>query len=88
MTCKMLDIFLCQRMKSNCFRCNAKFLWKRIPADVKSANPELARIWAVGQSMWKKDFPGIYKALNENSWSEDISDIMKNVQGANLIYVW
>lgn len=64
-----------------CFRCNAKFLWKRIPPDVKSSNAELERIWAVGQCMWKRDFAGVYKALSGKTWSENVAEIMQHVQG-------
>jgi len=56
------------------------FLWKRIPASVKSANPELGQIWTVGQHLWKSDFPATYKALNAVTWSETVGEIMKNVQ--------
>lgn len=61
--------------------CNAKYLWKRIPATIKTSTPELGNIWAVAQSMWKRDFPGIYKALNAVKWSDTVADIMKHVQG-------
>ncbi|KAJ8916305.1 hypothetical protein NQ315_016446 [Exocentrus adspersus] len=60
--------------------CNAKYLWKRIPQSVKASTPELANIWAVGQHMWKRDFPAIYKALNSVTWSETVAQIMKQVQ--------
>ncbi|XP_056634453.1 COP9 signalosome complex subunit 8 [Diorhabda carinulata] len=59
--------------------CNAKFLWKRIPNSVKTSTPELANIWAVGKSMWKRDFPAIYQALNV-TWSDTVADIMKQVK--------
>lgn len=62
-------------------RCNAKYLWKRIPANVKSSNAELAQIWAVGQNMWQRDLPAVYKTLNSTTWSEHVTDIMKAVQG-------
>ncbi|KAJ8252820.1 hypothetical protein GJAV_G00205970 [Gymnothorax javanicus] len=32
---------------------NARYLWKRIPQAIKTANPELAAIWAVGQRIWQ-----------------------------------
>ncbi|CAG9859176.1 unnamed protein product [Phyllotreta striolata] len=60
--------------------CNAKYLWKRIPPTIKASTPELANIWAVGQSMWTRDFPAIYKALNSVTWSETVSEIMRQVQ--------
>ncbi|XP_018322475.1 COP9 signalosome complex subunit 8 [Agrilus planipennis] len=72
---RLLAIYLCQNDL-----CNAKFLWKRIPASVKTAAPELASIWAVGQQMWKRDFPAIYNALNSVTWSENVADIMREVQ--------
>ncbi|KAJ8926745.1 hypothetical protein NQ314_020862 [Rhamnusium bicolor] len=60
--------------------CNAKYLWKRIPQNIKASTPELANIWTVGQHMWKRDFPSIYKALNSVTWSETVAHIMKQVQ--------
>jgi COP9 signalosome complex subunit 8 len=61
--------------------CNAKYLWKRIPPSIKACTPELNNIWTVAQHMWKKDFPGIYKALNSVTWSDSVANIMKQVQG-------
>lgn len=58
--------------------CNAKFLWKRIPPAIKSANSELALIWAVGQKMWLRDYPGTYEALKKD-WSEPYKPIMAAV---------
>ncbi|KAK2582210.1 hypothetical protein KPH14_004562 [Odynerus spinipes] len=55
--------------------CNAKYLWKRIPSNLKEANPELGRIWAVGRHMWQRDWPAVHVALNAE-WSEDVSGIM------------
>ncbi|KAL1514293.1 hypothetical protein ABEB36_003572 [Hypothenemus hampei] len=60
--------------------CNAKFLWKRIPAIVKTANPELEQIWMVGKHLWTSDFPSTYRALEAVQWSDAIAEIMKNVQ--------
>jgi len=58
---------------------NAKLLWKRIPQAVKTAHPELAQVWAVGQAMWVRDFPAIYEALNKE-WSEPVKPIMGALQ--------
>ncbi|XP_011880897.1 PREDICTED: COP9 signalosome complex subunit 8 isoform X2 [Vollenhovia emeryi] len=55
--------------------CNAKYLWKRIPPDVKAANEELTRVWTVGQCMWQRNWPAVHAALNVE-WSEDIKDDM------------
>ncbi|KZC07140.1 COP9 signalosome complex subunit 8, partial [Dufourea novaeangliae] len=56
-------------------RCNAKYLWKRIPVDVKTGCTELKQIWMVGQRMWQRDWAAVHVALNAE-WSEDVSDIM------------
>ncbi|XP_011629734.1 COP9 signalosome complex subunit 8 [Pogonomyrmex barbatus] len=55
--------------------CNAKYLWKRIPSDMKTANEELGRVWTVGQCMWQRNWPAVHTALNVE-WSEDVKDVM------------
>ncbi|XP_058478201.1 COP9 signalosome complex subunit 8 isoform X2 [Solea solea] len=60
---------------------NARYLWKRIPQAIKSANPELAAIWAVGQRIWQRDFPGIYTAIAAYQWTENILPVMEALQG-------
>ncbi|XP_046376630.2 COP9 signalosome complex subunit 8-like [Haliotis rufescens] len=55
--------------------CNAKFLWKRIPQTIKSANPELSSIWIIGQKMWQRDYPGVYETVKKE-WSEPIKPVM------------
>ncbi|XP_029176682.1 COP9 signalosome complex subunit 8 isoform X2 [Nylanderia fulva] len=67
---RLLAIYLYQNDLSN-----AKFLWKRIPSDVKAAHEELKRIWTVGQRMWQRNWPAVHAALNIE-WSEDVKDIM------------
>ena len=62
------------------FRNNAKFLWKRIPQPIKTANPELGLIWAVGQCMWQRNFPATYASLNKE-WSETAKPIMEAISG-------
>ncbi|PSN42702.1 hypothetical protein C0J52_23397 [Blattella germanica] len=60
--------------------CNAKYLWKRIPQNVKNSHAELVNIWKVGQKMWQRDFPGLYAALNVD-WSENVGNIMNALLG-------
>ncbi|EDO37298.1 predicted protein [Nematostella vectensis] len=48
--------------------CNAKFLWKRMPDDIKNSTPEAASLWTLGCHMWKRDYVGIYASLNQE-WS-------------------
>ncbi|ELT95352.1 hypothetical protein CAPTEDRAFT_154607 [Capitella teleta] len=60
---------------------NAKFLWKRIPQSIKTANVELALIWAIGQNMWQRDFPKIYENLKQE-WSEPMKPIIEAITEA------
>ncbi|KAG7265597.1 hypothetical protein CRUP_031269 [Coryphaenoides rupestris] len=59
---------------------NARYLWKRIPQAIKSANPELTALWAVGQRIWQRDFPGIYTAIAAFQWSENILPVMESLR--------
>lgn len=69
------------------FRCNAKFLWKRIPNNIVSSNPEITAIWAVGQKLWKKDLPGTYIALSAFNWSEHVSNIIAELRGQFYTFI-
>ena len=33
----------------------ARFLWKRVPEEIKSSDAELQALWAVGKAMWQTD---------------------------------
>ncbi|XP_067596229.1 COP9 signalosome complex subunit 8 isoform X3 [Pseudorca crassidens] len=60
---------------------NARYLWKRIPPAIKSANSELGGIWSVGQRIWQRDFPGIYTTISAHPWSETVQPIMEALRG-------
>lgn len=49
---------------------NAKFLWKRIPNDLKT-DEELATIWKIGQSFWKREFTEAYSVISSYEWSDN-----------------
>lgn len=56
---------------------SAKFLWKRIPNDVKEANSELSIVWLVGRLLWKRNYPEIYGVINSCSkWPNHLRNIM------------
>lgn len=57
---------------------NAKFLWKRIPQEIKQSHSELGNIWKVGQGLWYKDFPAIYTGLNQD-WPDYVKPAMKEL---------
>uniref|UniRef100_A0A8D0GWN9 COP9 signalosome complex subunit 8 n=1 Tax=Sphenodon punctatus TaxID=8508 RepID=A0A8D0GWN9_SPHPU len=61
---------------------NARYLWKRIPPAIKSANAELGAIWSVGQRIWQRDFPGIYTTIGAHQWSETIQPVMEALRDA------
>ncbi|XP_059823050.1 COP9 signalosome complex subunit 8 [Hypanus sabinus] len=60
----------------------ARYLWKRIPQAIKTANPELGAIWSVGQRVWQRDFPGIYSVISSHQWSDTIQPIMEELRDA------
>ncbi|XP_076041629.1 COP9 signalosome subunit 8 isoform X2 [Oratosquilla oratoria] len=70
---QLLAIYLFQKDLTG-----AKFLWKRIPSNAKSGSTELGNIWAVGEHLWRRDLPGVYKALNRE-WSNNVKEIMQAV---------
>jgi COP9 signalosome complex subunit 8 len=47
---------------------SARFLWKRIPTEIKAANPELANIWKIGQHVWKREYQPLY-TIATAAWS-------------------
>ncbi|XP_066581832.1 COP9 signalosome complex subunit 8 [Prorops nasuta] len=59
--------------------CNAKYLWKRIPSNVKAANAELGQIWIVGKRMWQRDWSAVHIAL-DGKWSSDVGYIMAEIR--------
>jgi len=44
------------------------------------ANSDLAVIWAVGQKMWQRDFPGTYENLKKD-WCDSLRPIMDAILG-------
>jgi len=49
---------------------NARFLWRRIPKDIRNQQPEIGAAWDIGRQMWKKDYSNIYKAIKSFKGSE------------------
>jgi hypothetical protein len=47
-------------------------------------NTELALVWAVGQKMWQRDFPGVYEALKKD-WNNGLRPIMDAVLGMFVV---
>lgn len=56
---------------------SAKFLWKRIPNEIKEENSELSIIWSVGRRMWTKDYAEVYGIIKScPSWPNHLKNIM------------
>uniref|UniRef100_U5EKJ7 Putative signalosome subunit 2 csn8 n=1 Tax=Corethrella appendiculata TaxID=1370023 RepID=U5EKJ7_9DIPT len=54
---------------------NARFLWKRIPQNIKTGNNELEQMYKVFTCLWNNDTSGFYKAINYD-WSKNVSELM------------
>lgn len=68
-------------MRKNCvFSVNARFLWKRIPHSVKSANVELEKIYTVYNFLWHNNIAGFFKAIN-HEWSNTVAELMFELKG-------
>jgi len=48
----------------------AKYFWKRVPAQLKSQDPELIAMWKIAQSMWKEEYANVYLNIwNGYKWN-------------------
>nr|ACO10810.1 COP9 signalosome complex subunit 8 [Caligus rogercresseyi] len=71
---KLLTVYLQQNDL-----CSAKFLWKRIPEEIKTDNAEIQKVWSVGQALWKREQPEAFKILLNTPWSDNVRELMANV---------
>lgn len=56
---------------------SAKFLWKRIPDQIKQENDELSTVWQVGKLMWKRNYSEIYQVIKSRpTWPNHLRNIM------------
>ncbi|XP_050434428.1 COP9 signalosome complex subunit 8-like isoform X2 [Adelges cooleyi] len=54
--------------------CSAKFLWRRMPDNIKNT-PELQRVWSIGKALWTKKYTQANELINYK-WSESLESIM------------
>uniref|UniRef100_A0A6B2EGA7 Putative signalosome subunit 2 csn8 n=1 Tax=Phlebotomus kandelakii TaxID=1109342 RepID=A0A6B2EGA7_9DIPT len=57
----------------------ARFLWKRIPQNIKGGNAELERMFTVLQCLWSNKNVEFYKAITYD-WSKTIAKIMNDLK--------
>lgn len=62
------------------FRCNARFLWKRIPNNVKEGNKELEQMHQVFKCLWNNNMVQFNEAINFE-WSRDVAELMFELKG-------
>lgn len=62
----------------------ARFLWKRMPAEVR-ADAEIAALWEVGKCMWKKNLPAVQQTTRSFSWSLPLLATLINKLQQNVL---
>jgi hypothetical protein len=76
-----IDSNLILRIKKKHYcRCYAKYLWKRIPLNIKNSCSDVRSIWTVAQKMWQRDWPAVHIALNVE-WNKNVAEIMNALKG-------
>ena len=58
---------------------NAKLLWKRIPANYKTDNPELNQIWSVAKKLFNKTYSEVYGVILSFEWPPYVKTIMTSL---------
>jgi len=48
---------------------SGRFLWKRIPTEIKKSDIELQSVWGIGQRLWVQDYAGAYAAFKSFNWT-------------------
>lgn len=48
------------------------------------ANPELGRLWSVGQALCYRDVESAHHAIESNQWSDAVRHVVQMLQGACL----
>merc|ERR1712150_87578 len=49
------------------------------PDVIKSGNSELQGIWKIGQSLWKRDFSGVYNNVKAKEWSATTQPLIERL---------
>ncbi|GBG69486.1 hypothetical protein CBR_g4180 [Chara braunii] len=58
---------------------SARFLWKRIPTNIKQSNQELAAVWAIVQKMWLRNRAQCHEAIRGFPWSPILQPVIAAV---------
>ncbi|KAH0727157.1 hypothetical protein KY290_002897 [Solanum tuberosum] len=66
---------------------SARFLWKKIPAAIKEARPEVVAVWRIGQKLWTRDYVGVHEAIRGFSWSPEVQPFVASFAG-KFVYLY
>ena len=66
------------------FRSQAKILWNRIPLEVRNDEPELDKVWRVGQALFERDPPKVHEAIKKQEWCQSTKSLIDRLQGTYL----
>ncbi|CAG8586773.1 10286_t:CDS:2 [Paraglomus brasilianum] len=58
---------------------SARFLWKRIPEEIKTSSEQLRAVWEVATDLWQRDYTPVYYSVEQKPWTPLIGSLMKKV---------
>lgn len=58
---------------------SAKFLWKRIPAGIKTDNDDLKTIWDIAVNLIRRTPAAVYFLIREREWPPHVKTIMNRI---------
>ncbi|KAG1710056.1 hypothetical protein DVH05_017064 [Phytophthora capsici] len=58
---------------------DARFLWKRIPSEVKQTHEELRNVWEVGKALWQRNLAAAYVAMDYD-WSPSLQGLVETLK--------
>jgi len=63
---------------------SARFLWKRIPSEIRASNTELQAIWTVGKHLWPatRNYPEVYNSLRAVDWHPQYAILVSALEEA------
>lgn len=70
--------------------CAAKLLWRRVPECMK-LDPELQKVWLIGQALWNKDYTQAYNLI-DRQWSDvlmrsEMATLKRRIQQEKLKFI-
>ncbi|CAG8442499.1 2219_t:CDS:2 [Diversispora eburnea] len=58
---------------------SARFLWKRLPDNIKGNSKELKAIWDVGVALWQREYENVYSIINSQTWNPTIAPLLEQL---------